>query len=40
MSVNSQVFDHRIPAREACVLGYLLERWAIEQPDEVEIIFH
>lgn len=40
MSVNSQVFDHRIPAREACVLGDLLERWAIEQPDEVEIIFH
>jgi carnitine-CoA ligase len=40
MSVNSQVFDHRIPARKACVLGYLLERWAKEQPDEVAIIFH
>src|SRR6056300_1298496 len=37
---DAAMFDHRIPAREACVLGYLLERWAKEQPYEVAIIFH
>ena len=33
------VFDPRFPPREVCVLGYLLERWADEKPDDVAIIF-
>jgi crotonobetaine/carnitine-CoA ligase len=33
------VFDPRMPAREVCVLGYQLERWASEKPDAVAIIF-
>lgn len=32
-------FDPRIPPREACVLGYQLEHWASEQPDELAIAF-
>ncbi|MDP6270740.1 MAG: AMP-binding protein [Alphaproteobacteria bacterium] len=34
------VFDPRMPEREACVLGYQLERWAREKPDQTAIIFH
>ncbi len=34
------VYDPRMPAREVCVLGYLLERWAREKPDETAVIFH
>jgi carnitine-CoA ligase len=34
------VFDPRIPAREDCVLGYQLERWAAERPDDTAFIFH
>jgi crotonobetaine/carnitine-CoA ligase len=34
------VFDPRIPAGDACVLGYQLERWAAEKPDEVAIMFY
>lgn len=37
---SSMVFDPRIPSREVCVLGYQLERWAAETPDETAIIFH
>ena len=33
------VYDSRIPAREDCVLGRLLERWALEKPDEEALIF-
>jgi crotonobetaine/carnitine-CoA ligase len=34
------VYDPRIPEPEQCVLGYQLERWARERPDQVAIIFH
>ncbi len=34
------VFDPRIPSRETCVLGYQLERWALEKPDDVAILFY
>ncbi len=33
------VFDPRMPAREACVLGYQLEHWAAETPDEIAFMF-
>ena len=32
------VFDPRIPAPEACILGYQIERWASEKPNDVAII--
>lgn len=31
--------DHRIPNRDACVLRYLLDRWAVERADRTHIIF-
>jgi crotonobetaine/carnitine-CoA ligase len=31
--------DPRIPNRNECVLRYLLDRWAIEQPDKTHIVF-
>ena len=34
------VFDPRMPARETCVLGYQLERWAREKPDQTAFMFH
>ena len=34
------VFDSRIPAPEVCILGYQLERWATEKPDDVAIVFY
>lgn len=34
------VFDPRIPARDECVLGHQLERWAAERPDETAFLFH
>ncbi|MEZ5376587.1 MAG: AMP-binding protein [Acidimicrobiales bacterium] len=34
------VYDPRIPARELCVLGSQLERWAETTPDETAFIFH
>jgi len=40
MVADSEVFDPRIPAREVCVLGHLLERWAEEKPNDVAFIFH
>jgi crotonobetaine/carnitine-CoA ligase len=33
------VYDPRIPAPEACVLGPLLEKWAEKKPDQTAIIF-
>ncbi len=34
------VFDPRMPAREICVLGYQLEHWARDKPDEIAFMFH
>ena len=34
------VYDPRMPAREACVLGYQLEHWAKQKPDDTAIIFY
>ena len=34
------VFDPRMPAREVCVLGYQLEHWAAEKPDDIAFMFH
>ncbi len=34
------VFDPRMPDRDVCVLGYQLERWAKEKPDEIAFIFY
>ena len=34
------VFDPRIPEPDQCVLGYQLERWARERPQQTAIIFH
>ncbi len=31
--------DHRIPNRDACVLRYLLDRWAVDRADRTHIIF-
>jgi crotonobetaine/carnitine-CoA ligase len=31
--------DPRVPAREVCVVRYLLDRWAAERGDEVYVIF-
>ncbi|WP_447756125.1 AMP-binding protein [Sphingopyxis fribergensis] len=31
--------DPRIPDRDACVLRYLLDRWATERPDKAHIVF-
>ena len=36
---DAAMFDHRIPARDECVLGDLLERWAEVKPDDVALIF-
>ena len=36
---DAAMFDHRIPAREECVLGHLLERWAEVKPDDIALIF-
>jgi crotonobetaine/carnitine-CoA ligase len=34
------VFDTRIPDSQQCVLGYQLEHWARERPEQTAIIFH
>ncbi len=34
------IYDPRMPARDVCVLGYQLERWANERPDDVAFIFY
>ena len=34
------VFDSRFPEVEECVLGYQLQRWAQERPDQTAILFH
>jgi crotonobetaine/carnitine-CoA ligase len=34
------VYDPRMPSRDACVLGNLLERWAREKPDDTAIMFY
>ncbi len=34
------VFDSRFPEVEECVLGYQLQRWARERPDQTAILFH
>jgi crotonobetaine/carnitine-CoA ligase len=34
------VFDPRMPEPEHCVLGYQLERWARERPQQTAVIFH
>ena len=34
------VHDPRMPARDVCVLGYQLEHWAAEKPDDVAVMFH
>jgi crotonobetaine/carnitine-CoA ligase len=34
------VFDPRIPSREISVLGYQLENWAQEKPDEIAFMFY
>ena len=31
--------DPRVPAREVCVVRYLLDRWAVERGDQVYVIF-
>ncbi len=31
--------DPRVPAREVCVVRYLLDRWAVERADQVYVIF-
>ncbi len=31
--------DPRVPARESCVVRYLLDRWARERPDQIYVIF-
>ncbi len=33
-------YDPRIPAREICVLGYQIERWALQKPDAIAIMFY
>jgi crotonobetaine/carnitine-CoA ligase len=38
MSAN-QVSDPRVPAREVCVVRYLLDRWAAERGDMTYVIF-
>ncbi|OJY35707.1 MAG: ATP-dependent acyl-CoA ligase [Rhizobiales bacterium 65-9] len=32
-------FDPRVPSADECVLGPLLDRWAVEQPDKIFAIF-
>ena len=34
------VYDPRMPSREACVLGYQLEHWARQKPDEIAFMFY
>ena len=34
------VFDSRFPEVEQCVLGYQLQRWARERPNQTAILFH
>jgi carnitine-CoA ligase len=31
--------DHRIPSRDECVLRYLMDRYALEKPDDTFIVF-
>ena len=33
-------YDPRIPAREICVLGYQIERWALQKPEAIAIVFY
>jgi crotonobetaine/carnitine-CoA ligase len=34
------IFDPRIPSRDVCVLGNLLEHWAHKKPDDVAYMFY
>lgn len=31
--------DPRIPNRDECVLRYLVDRWAVERPDKVHVVW-
>jgi crotonobetaine/carnitine-CoA ligase len=39
MSASNQVSDPRVPARDVCVVRYLLDRWAAERGDMTYVIF-
>jgi crotonobetaine/carnitine-CoA ligase len=39
MNATSKVSDPRVPAREVCVVRYLLDRWAAERGDMTYVIF-
>jgi len=39
MSASLHASDPRVPAREVCVVRYLLDRWARERGDQVYVIF-
>ena len=39
MSGSKTVSDPRVPAREVCVVRYLLDRWAVERADVTFVIF-
>jgi len=34
------VYDPRMPARQTCVLGYQVEHWARQKPDDIALIFY
>ena len=34
------IYDPRIPERDLCVLGYQIERWALQKPVEIAIMFY
>jgi carnitine-CoA ligase len=38
--IAASVTDPRVPAREVCVVRYLLDRWALERGDQVYVIFN
>jgi crotonobetaine/carnitine-CoA ligase len=39
MNASSNLSDPRVPAREVCVVRYLLDRWAAERGDMTYVIF-
>ena len=40
MDANATRLDPRIPARDECVLRYVLEKWSALKPDQVYAAFH
>ena len=40
MEVNPTRIDHGVPAREACVLRYVLEKWSRQKPDQIYAKFY